>query len=123
MNFMKFLNKIRIQRFFPGALTKSTGTGDFEFFRKIPCAGDFSFSLYRKTLSFYDKFPVLGIYVFPVLEDFEFLQYYLCTENFYFPYTGNFCFPCTGRLSFFSKHSLYWGFFIFPVPEDFELLR
>ena len=82
------INKV----FFSGALSKSTGTGDFEFFRKISCTRDISFSLYWKTLSFYDKFPVLGI----------------------------FHFPCTGRLWVFTINSRYWGFFIFPSTGDFE---
>ena len=94
MNFTTFV--------FYGALPKSTGAGDFEIFRKIHRTRDFSFSLYWKTLSFYDEFPVLGIilslyqktlilyddfsvmriFIFPVLKDFEFLRYFQCTPNF-----------------------------------------
>ena len=55
----------------------SHSTGNFEFFRKISCTGDFSFSMYRKTLNFYDKFPVM--------------------VSFYF--------PCTGRLWVFTINS------------------
>ena len=81
---------------------------------------------------FYDNFHVMGIFIFPVLKDFEFLRYFQCIPEFqilYFPWIGRLwmwpinphtgIYPCTKTWPMYKKNCIE----IFPCTRDFEFER
>ena len=110
--------KHKKQRFFFRSISRSTGTGDFEFFTSFPCTGDFEFLRFFllctgdfEFLRLFSVLETLRFSRFPCARDFAFLRsFVLCwrLKSFY-----DF-FPCTGDFEFFT---------LFLGTRDFEFLR